>query len=114
MKRPARDRITLLDVIDEVGAYVCTLAGLLMSQFYQAASESGSPELSLLFATQFSRLRIVLAAIAALYIVLRSEEKGDDYAGRRTHMKGRMARALCSGFTANGVVGLAGLMAGQQ
>jgi hypothetical protein len=88
------------DLFEAVGVYLFTFLGIVMSQYAPLLLQKDP------IVTSMEWVRLGLSAIMALYIVARDEETGDK-AGRRSHIKKRLATAFTHGYAWNGMVGLA-------
>ena len=99
-------RRVLGEVFEEIGVYLFTLIGIVLSQYAPMLIQSGEIRLG----SQW--LRLAVSAGMALYLVAKDESSGDKE-GRAANLKKRLASAISSGYMWNGLVGLAGQVAGQ-
>lgn len=95
----------LFDIADDVLAYFCTLAGVLLAQFAPYLATRGKLDSSGII----DLLRIGISALVALYIVAQQEggaDTDDKKAGKRANFKQRMANAFAHGVAWNTLIGI--------
>jgi hypothetical protein len=102
MKRAGR---VLRGLVEAIGVYVCTLLGILLSQYAPLLLKQGQLNTTIEWA------RLVISAAVALYVVASDEGKGDPE-GRKRNLKRRLSNAFAAGYVWNGMLGLAGQAAG--
>jgi hypothetical protein len=93
-------------LIQGLGVYICTLLGVLLSQYAPLLLRQGPIN------TPFQWVRLGISAAMALYIVSSDEGQGDQEA-KKANLKRRLHSSFMSGMGWNAIMGIAGQAAGQ-
>lgn len=87
------------DILEGIGVYVCTFLGIIFAQYGPSLLQPMEINIALQWA------RIILSALAAFYLVINDENRGDEV-GRKNNLKRRLGNAFKEGIQWNVIMGI--------